>query len=229
MPIPERAPSFEKSRISDQVYRKVRGWIVDGVLLPGESLKDHELATRLGVSRTPVREALCRLRDDGFVQVSAGRWTRVADIQPADIDQLFPIISCLETLALTLAFPSLVKLGVERMKRANRRIEQALLTGKFAEAAESNRTFHRTFIDLSKNPELIGIIQKVKIKIRRLGTFYFSSHNIIPSSTIGEHDALIRAVSEGQLEDGKVVLAQHWDHVARRVRDAAQDFRRLTP
>ena len=222
MPIPPETPSIERSSISERVYGSLREWIVAGVLLPGESLKDGELAERLGVSRTPVREALCRLRDEGLVHIFASKWTRVAEVSPEDIEHLISIVSCLEVLALVQAFPYLEQEQILRMKQVNQRLKQALLTGRFNKAAEANRDFHRIYIDHSHNPELINIILQVKTKIRRLGTFYFKSHNISPSSTIEEHAALTKAIADGHLEDSKTLLSQHWDQVAARLRIAAQ-------
>jgi DNA-binding GntR family transcriptional regulator len=108
------------------------------------------------------------------------------------------------------------------MKRENERIKNTLLTGRFADAARANRAFHMIIIDGSDNPELIKIIKRVKIKIRRLGTYYFSSHRIIPSSTIAEHEQLIMAIGDQDVARAKSILTQHWEHVAERVRDAAR-------
>jgi len=225
MPIPEQLPIIEKQSISDRIYAQLRTWIVDGVLMPGEDIKDTELAGRLGVSRTPVREALCRLRDEGLISTSAAKWTRVAGIESTEIDQLFPIINSLESLALQQAMSCLDAEDVAKMRRENERIRKALFTGQFTEAAEANRAFHMIFIERSGNPELIQLIKRVKVKIRRLGTYYFSAHRIIPSSTLEEHEQLIHAIVAKDTDGARNILARHWDHVAARVRDAARNGR----
>src|SRR5215207_6654520 len=80
MPIPSGGSSVDRSLLRDDVYRRLRDAIVDGTFLPGEQLKDGELAEWLGVSRTPVREALLRLAASGLVVALPGRSTTVSAI-----------------------------------------------------------------------------------------------------------------------------------------------------
>ena len=87
----------------DEVYAALLEWIVDGTLGPGERVRDKELAEALGVSRTPVREALQRLEDAGLVETSASRWTRVASLDVAQAEQVYPVVWSLEALAVELA------------------------------------------------------------------------------------------------------------------------------
>ena len=116
MPIPGKTRPVERARVSDKVYSILRDGIVDGDLRPGEDLKDAELAERLGVSRTPIREALKRLEGEGLVRSSASRWTRVAGIRVEDVDNLFPIVKCLDVLTLETAFPFMKPGGVAVMR-----------------------------------------------------------------------------------------------------------------
>ena len=78
MPLPVAHAPLARGLLRDDVYRRLREAIVDGTLAPGEQLRDGELATWLGVSRTPVREALLRLQQAGLVTATPGRSTTVA-------------------------------------------------------------------------------------------------------------------------------------------------------
>ena len=80
MPVPRNAPAIDRRLLRDDVYRRLRDIIVDGSLAPGEQLRDVELAAWLGVSRTPVREALLRLQQAGLVAALPGRSTTVASM-----------------------------------------------------------------------------------------------------------------------------------------------------
>ena len=80
MPIPSDSPAVDRSLLRDDVFRRLRDAIVDGTFQPGEQLKDGELAEWLGVSRTPVREALLRLGTSGLVVALPGRSTTVSAI-----------------------------------------------------------------------------------------------------------------------------------------------------
>jgi DNA-binding GntR family transcriptional regulator len=221
MPIPEKIDPVEKSRVSDMVYDDLRGWIIEGDLRPGEDLKDAELAARLGVSRTPVREAIKRLESDGLVYTSASRWTRVAEIRIEDVDNLFPIIKCLDVLALSSAFPHLHPEGVAEMKSAYDKQKKALAAGDLDEVRTAGWAFHNAYVVRCRNPELIDLLQKMLAKAKRLRVFFYKSTQIEPATAMDEHGALVQAVSDCRLEDSKAVLSQHWDHVARLIREAA--------
>lgn len=221
MPIPPKIQPVEKSRVSDQVYEILKNWIVDGDLRPGEDLKDAELSVRLGVSRTPVREAMKRLEGEGLIVASAGRWTRVAEIRVEDIENLFPIIKCLDLLALESSFPIMNPDGVAVMEVEYRKQQEALAKGDVDAVAAAGRALHDAYVSRSKNPELIELNQKMKAKARRLRVFFYKSSHIEPKSAFEEHEALIRAIADGRLEESKSILSQHWDHVTRQIREAA--------
>ena len=96
MPIPEKIRPISRSSMREEVYRTLLMWIMEGELRPGEKLLDKELAEKMGVSRTPVREALRRLEDKNLVESSANRWTRVTDISVEEPAMIYPIIWTLE-------------------------------------------------------------------------------------------------------------------------------------
>jgi len=223
MPIPKKIQPVEKSRVSDQVYDNLKRWIIDGNLRPGEDLKDAELAVRLGVSRTPVREAMKQLESEGLVYTAASRWTRVAEIRLDDIDNLFPIIKCLDVLALSSAFPFMIPDGVAAMKAAYRKQAEALAKGDYDAVAKAGRAIQNSYVSRSNNPELIELNQKMKAKARRIRIFFYKSSQIEPAAALDEHEALIQAIAEGRLEESKTILSQHWDHVTRLIRAAAAE------
>src|SRR5436190_24084875 len=126
MPVPDAAPTLKRTLAREQIYAELRDWILDGILVPGERLHDMALAEQLGVSRTPVREALRRLEDEGLIETSPNRWTRVAPLDLVEAGSLYPIISNLEQLALDLAIDALDDSELEEMERANQRLAAAL-------------------------------------------------------------------------------------------------------
>src|SRR5688500_8344447 len=104
-PLPADAPPLPQVSARERIYEAVKGWIVEGVLDPEEQLRDVELAEHFGVSRTPVREALRQLEDEGLVATARNRWTRVAPLDLSEGARLVPILSALEILALRTAWP----------------------------------------------------------------------------------------------------------------------------
>jgi len=223
VPIPRSTRPVEKVRVSDKAYGLLRGWIIDGELRPGEDLKDAELAARLGVSRTPVREALKRLEGEGLVHSAASRWTRVAEIRLEDVDNLFPIVNCLDVLTLSGAFPFMKPDGVAAMKAAYRKQEEALARGDHDAEAKAGRALHDVYLQRCDNPELIQLNRTVQARARRLMNFFHKSPHIDPALALEGHEPLIRAIEAGDLDEARAILAEHWEFVARMIRRAAAE------
>src|SRR3954470_6004381 len=129
MPVPDRSAALERDLLRDRAYVVIRDAIVDGTLAPGERLRDQELTQWLGLSRTPVREALARLEADGLVETAPQRFTRVALLDRREAADAFPVVAALHALAAELGGPRLTPIDVDRMKEANARLAGALKAG----------------------------------------------------------------------------------------------------
>jgi len=99
--------------LSDDVFRALRDAVLDGVLEPGERLRDDELVRWLGVSRTPIRNALDRLRSAGVVELAANRWTRVREPGPSVLDDSASVVAALHRAAAVIVLPHLDDRSVE--------------------------------------------------------------------------------------------------------------------
>jgi DNA-binding GntR family transcriptional regulator len=215
MPIPETEPHRRRTLARDTAYTDLRDWILEGTLAPGERLHDLELAERLGVSRTPVREALQRLEDEGLVETSPNRWTRVAPLDVSIATDLYPIIWQLEKLALEFAAFELDDAELDQMERANQRLVAALDANDAVGAAQADSEFHQVYIDLCGNAELITILQALKVKLRRLELHYFSSHSARES--VAEHTALLTALELGDIAAATTAIETNWRNSQRRM------------
>jgi DNA-binding GntR family transcriptional regulator len=208
MPVVNPVP-LEKSLMRNDVYQNLKTWIVQGVLEPEEKLRDIDLAAQLGVSRTPVREALRRLEDEGLVETKHNAWTRVSPV-PFDLaERIYPIISTLEPLALEMAFESLTPENFAQMRDLNTELEQALILGDAKKAALVDSAFHDVFIRASKNLELIAILGGLKTNHIRLEITYWQAGTQALQS-VQEHARLISALGQGNLEQAKRELAWNW-------------------
>ena len=103
MPVPTSAAPLRTTLLRDTVHLRLRDAIVDGTLAPGEVVRDTEVATWLGVSRTPVREALLRLGEAGLVRAAPGRSTVVAEIDPAEVREAHAVVATMHRLAVAEA------------------------------------------------------------------------------------------------------------------------------
>lgn len=173
MPVPQSVPNLRRPAVKDEVYAALLGWIVGGTLGPGERVRDKELAEALGVSRTPVREALQRLEDIGLAETSASRWTRVAPLDVARAGEVYPVVWALKAMAVSLAERRLTDEDLRAMEEANARLERALGTGDVVGVSWADRDFHDVFVARSLNRESAKILDDFKVKIRRLEIAHF--------------------------------------------------------
>src|SRR5579885_2278401 len=97
---------IERTFVREEAYLKLRDWIVEGALEPGAQLRDKALAEKMGVSRTPIREALLRLEDEGLVITKPNRSTQVSPIDFHNALHLYSLVWSLEQLALRQSFAS---------------------------------------------------------------------------------------------------------------------------
>ena len=216
MPLAARVERIEPQLLRERVYVAVKGWIVDGILLPGERVRDVELAERLGVSRMPVREALTRLADEGFVQMAANRWTRVAPADPDDAGRIYPILWTLETLAIRLAAPHIGPDAVTQMRASNERLRRAIDVGDAVAASREDRDLHGVYIEATHNPELIEILSGLKAKLGRLEIVYFGG-SVIATRSADEHDDLIDALARANVEAAVGILTRNWQQSYERI------------
>lgn len=216
MPLPEQVDKFKRPLARQEVYVTLQKWIVEGVYKPGENMRDQELAEALGVSRTPVREALQRLEDEGFVQTAANRWTRVAKIDISMAKNLYPIIGTLEHLALSLAQNHLSPADLQAMTDANESLRQAITVNDAGAVSQDDDAFHQIFIQQSANPDLIRMLYESKLKLRWLEMVYFTDCTLATAS-LHEHNAILAALQTKQYEHALEALKMNWDESLKRV------------
>ena len=137
------SPAVDRSLLRDDVYRRLRDAIVDGTFTPGEQLKDGELAEWLGVSRTPVREALLRLGGSGLVVALPGRSTRVSTIDAPAVRDARDVIGAMHELAVRQTTGRLSEDDIHRMRDANRRFAEAVDSGDVDAALDADEKMHR--------------------------------------------------------------------------------------
>jgi DNA-binding GntR family transcriptional regulator len=217
MPIPLHAKQLNRSLMRDEVYSTLLRWIMEGELRPGEKLLDSELAEYLGVSRTPVREALKRLEDKALVEASANRWTRVTKITIAAAELIYPIIWTLEELALSTAMPRLTAREFAQMQQANADLARALKSHDPVNASKADARFHGVFIQASKNPYLIDILEDLKIKHRRLEVIYFEG-TMCASDSVREHQKVLDALEANDVNGAKARIQNNWTSSLARLR-----------
>jgi DNA-binding GntR family transcriptional regulator len=213
------------SSLPHQVYGQLRALIVAGQLAPGARLVETEVADRLAVSRTPVREAIRRLAHEGLAQtVRVGTKTQIA-VAPAtvaDLVDLFSIIGALEGVAGR---------GVERLTAAERRSlasELTVLNDRWSRLAarrlrdpdgffESHDAFHARFVERCASGRLARLIAGVRPQVKRYELLYATAVGPDFSASLREHRAIISAVRTGAPSRVEQAVRRNWSNSAVRL------------
>lgn len=146
------------ARASDNAYKVIKLWIQTGEIPPGGEIDDAEIAARLGTSRTPIREALLRLQNEGFVSIGRGKGIRALALSSTEMREIYQVISGLEMVAVSLLArkrPSSEQL--ESLFAATRVMEEALDAGDVNKWGEADEQFHRELLRLSGNKKLYEV------------------------------------------------------------------------
>lgn len=200
---------IQRTFVRHAAYATLRDWILDGTLAPGAQLRDKELAEQLGVSRTPIREALLRLEDEGLVKTKANRSTLVSSIDFHNAFHLYSIVWTLERLALSQAFGSITDAHIQQMTEANERFLQKMKTKDRLGALEADHDFHHIYIQLSQNQEMEKILYEIKTKLKRLDLYYFDKiKNAVLS--YDEHQKIIEALTQKNLPLALEAVEHNW-------------------
>src|SRR5699024_1770623 len=164
---------IKRKSMRDEAYSVLQEWIISGVFEPNRKLKDSELSEMLGISRTPIREALLKLEDEGLIQTKANQWTMVAPISLEQAEHIYPIVETLECLAIEQGKANINDGVVSHLKEINEQFKDDLVKGRKEEAFQSDMKFHNMIINLAQNEELARILKNLKLKIKRIEVYYF--------------------------------------------------------
>ena len=208
MPIPLSDPGIDRGLLRDDVYRRLRDAIVDGTLTPGEQLRDLELAAWLGVSRTPVREALLRLAHSGLVLAQPGRSTVVSPLDVREVRDARDVVAAMHELAVREAVPVLTEADLATMRDANRRFAAAVQSGDVEQALLADDDLHGVLVTIAGNRALDTVLEQFTPTVRRAERLRFGSPRGRQSLT--EHEELIRLCAAGDVEGAAAVAYDTW-------------------
>jgi DNA-binding GntR family transcriptional regulator len=225
MAIASRAASARRGARPDQVYRKLRELIVRGQLAPGSRLIETDAASKLGVSRTPVRAALHRLQQEGYIVDSpALQQSRptVAPLTKDDARELFHIVAEVEGLAARWAA------GKGEDQRIALADELQALNEQFRRTAEAknpnhnrlwelDERFHRRYVEVGSGPRLLALHDMVKPQAERYERLYVSLLRREISMSVGEHNTIVKAIRSGDQDAAQKAVQTNWRNAAERL------------
>ena len=213
MPVPP-VTIAPRPLLRDDVYTRLRDAIVDGTLAPDEQLRDAELAAWLGVSRTPVREALLELSRSGLVRATPGRSTVVAGIDPAAVRDAQAVVAAMHALAVRTAVPLLTAADLDEMRAANAAFADARRRGDLDAAMDADARFHAVAVVASGNRAAAQVIAQYEPVLHRAERLRFAS--LEGEASVTRHAELIRLCAAGDAEGAARVAEHTWRSLTRR-------------
>lgn len=205
--------------VHDEVYHRLRRWIMEGKLTAGTHLRDQELAHQFGVSRTPIRESLLRLEVEGLVVTRANRWTQVAPLDLQSVMNRYPLIWTLEKLAMTSVLPGdWTSEDFDRLRESNQQLEEAINRHDPVAAAGADEAFHSGFVQKAQNPELAAILTELKTPLTRVEIAYFQAMWSSRES-IREHDDILASLHRHDLDQAALAVETNWKRSLIRIQE----------
>lgn len=220
MPVPI-TPLARRPLLRDEVYGRLRDAIVNGSLAPDEQLRDGELAAWLGVSRTPVREALLELSRNGLVRALPGRSTVVAPLADADVRDAQIVVAAMHRLAVEGAIERLTPDDLDRMRAANARFDAALREGDADGALAADGDFHGVALEVCGNVAVRSVIAQYEPVLHRAERLRFGSRE--GDASVGRHARLIELLEAGDAAGAAELAEQTWRSLT--VHPASPDHR----
>lgn len=216
--------SLPDSRLT-QVYERLRSLIVSGQIAPGTRLVEVDIAARLNVSRTPVRSALQRLQQEGYVLLSPGLQQArqvVAPLTQDDARELFHLVGELEALASEAAArlaPSVRRSLVAELRALNRELDREAKKARpdHALLQDLDERFHARYVAVGAGPRLSAIHEAVKPQAQRYERLYISMLAGEISTSVTEHNDIIRAINAGDPEAAHETVRTNWRNAAERL------------
>jgi DNA-binding GntR family transcriptional regulator len=198
--------AIQRQNLRDQVREELVDWLSDGRLEPGQRLEEERLSRALGVSRTPLREALSNLASEGLVEAVPRRGFRVPRLSAALVQDLYPVIGSLEGLALRLSGPRVRELAAG-LDGLNERLALTHLSPR--QRADVDRRWHEMLVSRNPNRELATLLERTRSRVRPYaGSWERSATEIETSSS--EHLEIARLLGAGQVDEAAEAVLRHW-------------------
>ena len=205
--------------LRDVVFNTLREAILRGELKPGERLMEIQLANKLGVSRTPIREAIRKLELEGLVLMIPRKGAEVAQITEKRLRDVLEVRRALENLAVQLACLRMSPQTLADLKAAARAFEEILGGEDVTAVAEADVAFHDVIYMATDNQRLISLLNNLREQMYRYRVEYLKKKEC-HKQLLWEHQEIIRAIEAGEIDVATKITEQHIDNQVEAVSDA---------
>lgn len=206
-----RVPAAARPKLSrtQDAYHSLRRLILDNELAPGRRMFEQEVADFLHMSRTPVREALIRLAEEGLVDVRPRHGMTVLPISPADMHDIYDVLTSLEGgAAEQLAEAGMDGPDLSRLRACVDAMDSALAAADRRAWALADETFHRTLVDLTRNRRLVQLVEGMWDQTHRARLATLSARPL-PTTSNQDHRDLVDAIAAGDPVRARAIHVRH--------------------
>ena len=205
------APPIERRALHEEVAERLREMITEGLLAPGSRLNERVLCERLGVSRTPLREAFKVLAAERLVELNPNRGAIVATLSADDVEHLFELMAALEGLSGELAARRRTAAELDEIRAMHYEMLAAHARRDLPLYYRLNRGIHEAINRAARNPELTETYDSVNLRIQNL-RFRSNFNQQKWEAAVREHGAMIDALAAGDAPALRAVLERHLRH-----------------
>ena len=204
--------------LHDEVASRVRDMIIEGALAPGERIYEEQLAKVLGVSRTPMREALKTLASEGLIELATARGALVKRFSPKDVRDMLDVLAVLESFAARLACKAASDEQIAELRALHERMKVFFQARNRLEYYKLNQDFHSGVLRLSGNAALQGAHLAIQARLKRI-RYIGNSEPQKWNDAMAEHEEMIRRLEARDAGGLAAILALHMEHTWERVKE----------
>jgi DNA-binding GntR family transcriptional regulator len=180
-------------------YERIRHYVASSAVPAGSKINESELAKSLGVSKTPVREALSRLAHDGFVEIIPNRGAFKAKITRDDIDEIMTLREALEGLVIRAAGKHLTEKIIQKLRNILAEFDEEHIADNFHKYKDAHLEFYTLIYRAAKSPRLVRFLQSMHDLSYLISTRYFTTPERI-SYSVKEHHRMVDALEKGDVD-----------------------------
>ncbi|MCI8859433.1 MAG: GntR family transcriptional regulator [Lachnospiraceae bacterium] len=194
--------------LRDVVFHTLREAILKGELKPGERLMELQLASKLGVSRTPIREAIRMLELEGLAVTFPRKGAEVAKMTEKDMEDVLQIRRALDELAVGLACDNMTEEKLEQLYKAMIRFEESTRSGDVKQTAQTDMEFHEVIYQAADNPKLVNMLNNLREQMYRYRVEYLKNDDVYPR-LIEEHQKIYEGLKQKDKETVVEIVGYH--------------------
>jgi DNA-binding GntR family transcriptional regulator len=215
---PEIQPISRHSLHGDLVER-IRDMIIEGQLRPGARINEGQLGTALGVSRTPLREAIKFIASEGLIELVPGRGAVIKALTPRDVREMLAVLCGLETMAARIGCGLATSIQIAAIERLHEQMMRCYQRDDRLEYYKLNQAIHTGIVQLADNRFLAAQHAAIQARLKRI-RFLGNGTPEKWACAVAEHEAMIEALAARDSDRLSAVLIQHMDLTWDRVKDS---------